>query len=328
MANYDVSIKIAIAGAKELDRVNKQTEKLRSSINAVNKTAEFSGKKPVRNFNNLSKSVQDARDALDEAATGTKEFNQAVKNLVQVEGKFDRQLKQRERRLQIQRLAQKEGISFSKAKILLAKQEAEAEAKLAASKQKTANAEKRRRIGGTISSAAIGGAFPLLFGQTGAAAVGGGVGGALGGLIGGQFGFALSIVGTAVGSLIQKTDELNKSVLKLDIAFKTSGDSAGFTKENLNQLKNTLRLTKEEALQVAGSFTRFGEAGKAAAFIFGDNPNTFKNLAAMKNTRTLMTAILDEQNGLNIKQQIQLLREAKLTSFKDMQLKLNRMILE
>ena len=118
MANYDVSIRIAIAGAKELDRVNKQTEKLRSSINAVNKTAEFSGKKPVRNFNNLSKSVQEARDALDEAATGTKEFNQAVKNLVQVEGKFDRQLKQRERRLKIQRLAQKEGISYSKAKKL------------------------------------------------------------------------------------------------------------------------------------------------------------------------------------------------------------------
>ena len=41
----------------------------------------------------------------------------------------------------------------------------------------------------TISSAAIGGAFPLLFGQTGAAAVGGGIGGAAGGLIGGQFWF-------------------------------------------------------------------------------------------------------------------------------------------
>ena len=41
-----------------------------------------------------------------------------------------------------------------------------------------------------------------------------------------------------------------------------------------------------------------------------------------------MTAILDTQNGLSIRQQIQLLREAKLTGFKDMQLKLNRMILE
>ena len=220
MANYDVSIKIAIAGAKELDRVNKQTEKLRSSINAVNKTAELSGKKPIRNFNNLSKSVQNARDALDEAATGTKEFNQAVKNLVQVENKFDRQLKQRERRLKIQRLAQKEGISFSKAKILLAKKEAEAEAKLAANKEKTANAEKRRQRGRTISSALIGGAFPLLFGQGLGASIGGAAGGFAGGRMKGkgseQMGFALSLVGTTLGSqldrLAQSARELGEAL--------------------------------------------------------------------------------------------------------------------
>ena len=127
MANYDVSIKLAVAGAKELDRVNKRTEQLKKSINEINKraTAGTAGTPVVRNFKNLSKAVTDANDALNEAAVGTKEFNQAVKNLVQVEGKFDRQLKQRERRLKIQRLAQKEGISFTKAKILLAKQEAE-----------------------------------------------------------------------------------------------------------------------------------------------------------------------------------------------------------
>ena len=87
-------------------------------------------------------------------------------------------------------------------------------------------------------------------------------------------------------------------------------------------------MTKDEVLGIATEFARFGEAGESAAFIFGDNPNTFKNLAAMRDTNTLMTAILDTQNGLSIKQQIQLLREAKVTSFKDMQLKLNRLILE
>ena len=38
------------------------------------------------------------------------------------------------------------------------------------------------RFAGTASSAIIGGSFPLLFGQTGAAAVGGGLGGAAGGI--------------------------------------------------------------------------------------------------------------------------------------------------
>ena len=186
----------------------------------------------------------------------------------------------------------------------------------------------RRTLGSTASSAIIGGAFPLLFGQTGAAAVGGGIGGAAGGLIGGQFGFALSILGTAIGSFIQQQDELDKSLLKISRSFENAGSSAGFTRESFNELKSTLGMTKDEVLAVASAFSRFGEAGESAAFIFGDNPNTFKNLAAMRDTKTLMTAILDEQNGLSIEQQIQLLREAKLTSFKDMQLKLNRMILE
>ena len=87
-------------------------------------------------------------------------------------------------------------------------------------------------------------------------------------------------------------------------------------------------MTKDEVLGLASAFARYGEAGESAAFIFGDNPQTFKNLAAMRDTKTLVTAILDEQNGLSIQQQIQLLREAKITSFKDVQLKLNRMILE
>ena len=186
----------------------------------------------------------------------------------------------------------------------------------------------RRTLGSTASSAIIGGAFPLLFGQTGAAAVGGGIGGAAGGLIGGQFGFALSILGTAIGSFIQQQDELDKSLFKISRSFENAGSSAGFTRASFSELKSTLRMTKDEVLAITTEFARFGEAGESAAFIFGDNPNTFKNLAAIRDTNTLMTAILDTQNGLSIKQQIQLLREAKVTSFKDMQLKLNRLILE
>jgi len=334
VANYDVSIKIAVAGAKELDRVNKRTEQLRKNIDFINNKAQkgTAGMPVVKNFKNLSQAVTDARDALDEAAVGTKEFNHAVKNLVQVENKYNRQLKQREQRLKAQRLALKEGISFSKAEIIVKRQQRIAEEQLAAAKEKNAKADARRKFmqgpGSAISSAAIGGAFPLLFGQTGAAAVGGGIGGAAGGLIGGQFGFALSILGTAIGSAIDKADKLNASIASLDFSFKQAGDSSGFTKDKLNELKTILGLTKDEALAVAGAFARFGEAGSNAAFIFGKNPNVMKNLAAIVDTKSAMTAILDTSNGLTIQQQIQLLQQGKISSFAEFQFQVNKAIIE
>lgn len=55
-----------------------------------------------------------------------------------------------------------------------------------------------KAIRGSLSSAAIGGAFPLLFGQSPQAAVGGAIGGLLGGQAGG---FAGSLIGTALGEI-------------------------------------------------------------------------------------------------------------------------------
>lgn len=55
-----------------------------------------------------------------------------------------------------------------------------------------------KAIRGSLSSAAIGGAFPLLFGQSPQAAVGGAIGGLLGGQAGG---FAGSLLGTALGEI-------------------------------------------------------------------------------------------------------------------------------
>ena len=236
MADYSVSIKLAIAGAKELDRVNKQTEKLRTSINAVNKTAESSGKKPVKNFNNLSKSVTEAREALNEAAIGTKEFNQAVKNLITVENKFNRAQKNKNRALKVEAIRRKEGLTLQQAKNKISKQELELENKLANAKRKTAGASQAKNkstrfgrggsFGNAISSGLIGGGFPLLFGQGPTAAIGGGIGGLAGGLIGGQAGFALSIAGTTIGqalddlatALAKPTENIENLITKLGIA--------------------------------------------------------------------------------------------------------------
>ena len=328
MADYQVNLELAIKNAKELQRTRVETKLLQRQIKQFNLEAKKGTTAVVKNFNSLSENVGRARSALNEAAIGTDKFNDAVRQVVKVEEEYSKELKARDRALKIERIAQQQGISLKKAGIVLTQQETEAERKLAEAKLKSANAESKKRAMSTISSAAIGGAFPLLFGQTGAAAVGGGIGGAAGGLIGGQFGFALSIVGTAIGSAIDQADKFNASLASLDFAFKQAGDSSGFTKDRLNELKTTLGLTKDEAMAVATAFSRFGEAGSNAAFIFGKNPNVMKNLAAIVDTKSAMTAILDTSNGLTIQQQIQLLQQGKISSFAEFQFKVNKAIIE
>lgn len=53
-----------------------------------------------------------------------------------------------------------------------------------------------------ISGAITGGAFPLLFGQGPAGALGGGLGGAIGGFMGGGLGLGLSLAGSQLGSVV------------------------------------------------------------------------------------------------------------------------------
>ena len=259
MANYDVSIKIAIAGAKQLDKVNKATDRLKSSINAVNKTAELSGKKPVRNFKNLSSAVEDAKDALNDAAIGTKEFNQAVKNVVKVEDKFNRQLKIRDRALKVEKLRLKEGLTLKEAKLKVSQQEIDVENKLALAKERTANAERRRAltrgITSGIGSGIIGGGFPLLFGQGPTAAIGGALGGVAGGALSAipgmsQFGFALSIAGTTIGSSLE---ELTKALTK--------------PTENIQTLVNRLGLAGTETGDLALELEKLGLKSSAAELL-------------------------------------------------------------
>jgi hypothetical protein len=123
------------------------------------------------------------------------------------------------------------------------------------------------------SSALIGGAFPLLFGQGGGAAIGGALGGAGGGLLGGQFGFALSLVGTQIGSLIDTT--IGK-VGELGQAFgKFSQDTTKIV-ETLGE-SNTIIGRNIQLLEKArGKQAAFDEAVRQTTILLGGD--TFKNL--------------------------------------------------
>ena len=330
MANYNVDIAIAIKGAEKIKSLRKETQGLNRDVNKfnreINKNMGMKKGSVVNNFNNLSKEVTRARTVLNKAAIDTKAFDDAVKNVVKVEEEFNKELKKRDRALKVQRIAQRQGISLKKAGILLTKQEAEAEAKLAEQKAKTARAERNKRIGGTISSAAIGGAFPLLFGQTGAAAVGGGVGGLVGGAIGGQFGFALSIVGTAIGSAADKNQKFNESLAVLNARLSTVGDESRLVAKDIDDLAKRFRVTKEEAFGLLEGFKEFDnpKLRKSLVEVFGSDSGAFQGLGGSNRQAKLAQQIFEARKQIGDQQATQLLQQNLINGAETIELALIR----
>ena len=158
---------------------------------------------------------------------------------------------------------------------------------------------------GAIGSAAIGGGFPLLFGQGALGAIGGGVGGALGGAIGGQFGFSLSIVGTVIAQRIQEAIDFRKEIEKVNIAIEKTGGTSRLTASQITTLAKNMKVTKEEALQAANAFAAFGaQSSLVLAETFKDR-SSFKVFSELdKDAKTFISTVekLFDENELGIKQ--------------------------
>jgi len=147
-----------------------------------------------------------------------------------------------------------------------------------------------RNRGPALQSAAISGAFPLLFGQGPLAAAGGALGGGLGGAFGGQMGgFAGGLIGTAVVSGItnfaNSIAELGKSIETLDGQFKFLTEKSLFSsKEAENRAKVLQTLGEREKLATllskeltnvlgqdgAEKLRRAGEASKELSKTFAE----------------------------------------------------------
>ena len=158
----------------------------------------------------------------------------------------------------------------------------------------------RGRFGDAASSALIGGAFPLLFGQGGTAAAGGAVGGLAGGLVGGQFGFALSLVGTALGDAANKAEEFNKSLAGLNAAAISVGSGSLATAQNVKALAVQLGVTSEEAIELIQAFSAFEDfaSRQALAQIFGSDAGAFDRVAAADTELKLAEAIFEARNKI------------------------------
>jgi hypothetical protein len=158
------------------------------------------------------------------------------------------------------------------------------------------------RIRGGISSGMIGGAFPFLFGQGGAASAGGALGGLAGGALGGGLGFGLSLLGTVAGSKIQEAADFRKEIDKLNTAIKGTGGTSVFTAEKIKELAKKLGVTKEEALQAAGSFEQFGAAARVTLLQAFPNEETFNYFSNIKNNQSLLDGMLDMQKKIGFEQ--------------------------
>ena len=246
MANYNVDIALAVKGAKELQKTRVGVKLLQKEINKFNLEAKKGTTAVVKNFDNLSKTVNLSRRAMNSAAIGTTKYFKAIDKSIDAQQKFNQAVVRQQTDFKVVQRLKTKGLDINHKNIQLVRNELAEEIKLARAKHRTANANKAkgksammaRGLGGgfgnALGSGIIGGGFPLLFGQGPTAAIGGALGGLGGGLIGGQFGFALSIAGTTIGSalddlaksLAKPTENIEKLVSKFGLAGTETGDLA------------------------------------------------------------------------------------------------------
>ena len=169
-----------------------------------------------------------------------------------------------------------------------------------------------QRYSGAVSSAAIGGGFPLLFGQGPVAAVGGGVGGALGGALGGGFGFGASIVGTLIGTKVQEVMDFRKGIEGLNTSIKATGGTSVFTAKSISKLAKQMGLSKQEALQAAKSFSQFEAAGRSALLSTFGNEAVFNFAQGLETNAAIMSGMVQMSKDLSL-EQAKIIRQTFLT---------------
>jgi len=181
---------------------------------------------------------------------------------------------------------------------------------------------------GAVSSAMIGGGFPLLFGQGGASAIGGGIGGAVGGAIGGGFGFGLSVVGTALGQAYEKNLEFNKSLAVLNVRLKDTGDGSLITAKEIDALAKKMNITKQEAMGVLAAFSEFDSKGVRMSLsrMFGKDSGTVDAIAAAQTQGALAEQIFAAREKIGNAKAEELLKQNLILDSATVELALARAI--
>ena len=179
------------------------------------------------------------------------------------------------------------------------------------------NRERRnQRLKGAAGGALLSGGFPLLMGQSMTASAIGGIGGGIGGALGGTFGFALGIIGTALGEAIEKQLKFNEALKDLNVSFAQAGSNSKILASDIDDLAKSLKITKEEALELAGAFAFLGDKNlvSGAAKLFGSKQR-FDLFAGISDEASFAAVVLDIANEFGDIQATQLLNDAKGKNF-------------
>jgi hypothetical protein len=112
-------------------------------------------------------------------------------------------------------------------------------------------AERAQRLRSAQSSALIGGAFPLLFGQGLGASIGGGLGGFGGGMIGGQFGFGVSLIGTQIGSMF---DQFVSEVAVLGQALRDPTEALSALEEAGYRVSESIKTSVQKLIETGKAY--------------------------------------------------------------------------
>ena len=228
-SNTDVSTLLNFAPANTINAI----ERYLDTLTGVRKQLDISEKE----YKDVTGRIKEMNKALEEQRNLLRENTK--------EGKISRQMRSEARDIR-QRIAERPGGRLRRF-------------------IRGRTAEDRRIRNQVGSSALIGGAFPLLFGQGLGASAGGFTGGAGGGLMGGQFGFALSLVGTQVGA---QFDKLAQSAIELGKALRNPI-------ENIDLLIQKLGAANTPFADTVATLKSLGLEAVAAQQVLDQFNNTF-----------------------------------------------------
>jgi tape measure domain-containing protein len=226
---YRADIEIGVKGTRQLEQLRSLITQTTQAYESLNRIAKTRGGL-VQNLANYTTQVDRARKAIDNATMGSKAETKAIREYVTAMGQANT-ARARQNYLIEQEIANRRrvqatmnaGFGQQGPAVPPSMRNAGFGQFGPALPPRAGAARPGAGIGkgimGAASNAAIGGAFPLLFGQSGAAAAGGALGGIAGSFLGPSGGFAGSLVGTILGEKLGQGNQVKQ--LGEDIGFST-----------------------------------------------------------------------------------------------------------
>lgn len=274
---YRADIEIGVRGTRQLEQLRSLITQTTEAYESLNRIARTRGGL-VQNLANYTTQVDRARRAIDNVTMGSQAETKAIREYVTAMGQANTARARQNYLIQLEIAGRRRiqatvnaGVGQQGAAVPPSMRNAGVGKQGPALPPKTAARAAGGGIGkgimGAASNAAIGGAFPLLFGQSGAAAAGGALGGIAGSFLGPSGGFAGSLVGTILGEKLGQGNQVKQlgedigfsaeQTKILGIAFQQAGRDFDKFQQSVSTIQG-LSLSIEDqgrAIQLASSLT-------------------------------------------------------------------------